>query len=312
MRYTKRTNPQREKEIKSLLNKKYPNGVKDNKVYRDYANLAARVLKEGKVPSNSSTKGNYWELYHSYELDHPANNQVRDREDTDSYRLLEDGRLVCNSMRELTYYSNNYQVYDRGTKEYTPGEFDLIQIDLLLEENHIHGVLEAFLKDGGKNYHVAKDNPYVQKRIQAADEKRANENRAKRKAAAYKAKKTLGTVLVVVAWIIFGYFVYRFGKEFIFARDNLMYEASRYLWFGSAVIGLMSFAYALWSGYQKEMILFMIFCSAILCMIFAVAIYHFGSITQSYFWQQYLLLIIRFIIFIVIGQIVGLIIRKSK
>ena len=312
----KRTNAGREAEIKNLLRKKYPNGI-DKQIILNYAKVAARVLTEGKVPFSESND-RCWELYHYYEKDMYPNSSVEERTDTDSYRLMGDGRLVSKSTRELwfkipdpaPYNFKSYEIIDHGTKEISPSEQDLIQIDLLLEENHINGVLEAFLIDGGKNYHLNQNDPSVVKRIQEQRERQAAEKNRKRQAAAAKAIKAGKTLLLVAAWIIFGFFIFRFVKGMLWARGELQMYASQYILLGSVSVGLLNFAQALRSANREGILKLTILSSVIICLFFAGAVYRYGNITQAYFWRQYLPLILRFIIFIIIGQILGSVIRS--
>ncbi len=318
MSQTKRENAKREKEVNVLLNS-HPGGINQD-VISEYAKLAARVLKEGMVPLRSENNVRFWELYHYYERDMYPNAQVEEREDWDYYGLSEDGRIICASVRELYYVIPNpipynfksYERYDRGTKNMTPSVFELMQIDLLLEESGLHGVLEAFLKGDGNNYHVAKDNPALLERIQKQKEAAEAERRRKREQNNQKAKKAGKTILLVAAWILFWYFIFCFGREMITARDNMMALGGQYVLYGSMTVGLLNFAQALRSDRKKAMLLFTIIASVILSFVFAGAVFYYGSLSQGYYWQQYLMLILRFIIAIAIGQILGSVIRKKE
>ncbi len=146
----------------------------------------------------------------------------------------------------MPYNFKSYQKFVRKTQEYSSSEHDLIQIDLLLEENHIKGVLEAFLKDGGKNYHVNPDDPYVVKRIQEQKERREDEKKRRREAAGFKVRQKGKTALLVAAWILFWFFFYRFGRGLIFNKEAL--TISQYLLLGNATVGLLNFAQALRSN----------------------------------------------------------------
>lgn len=308
MGWTKRKNPQREAAVHQLIKQKYPNGLYNNpSVISNYAKMAARLLVEAKVPMGSYGG---WELYRYYELDHPGG-KVRDREDTDSYRLMKDGRLVRNTTRELTYTDNRFQAYDKGTEAYSPSETDLIQIDLFLEEKHIHGALESFLRNGGHYFQVSPNDPYVQQRIQQAQKAKEAERKRKQQVAAYKAVRFGKSVLFVIAWLLFAYFVYRFGKDLFYDRDNLLYEASRYIFFGSFVLGLLNFTQASRSYDTEGIFYFTLICAVILTFIYAGGIFQYGTFMESYFWIQFAILLVRFAVLIIVGQIAGRAVHKK-
>lgn len=317
MSLKKRGNARREAEVNALLNT-HPGGITQD-VISEYAKLATRVLKEGKVSLMSENNVCFWELYHYYERDLNVNASVEEREDTEYYGLTETGKIIRTSVRELYYripdprpYNfKSYEKYGRGTEDKTPSEFDLIQIDLLLEESGLHGVLEAFLKGDGGNYHVAKDNPALLTRIQKQKEAEEASRRQKAQAAKSKAKQVGKTIFLVVTWILFWYYIYRFGKELITAKDDLIIRANQFLLYGSLTVGLLNLAQSLRSSNKKAMLLFTIIVSIILSFVFAGAVFYYGTLAQVYYWQQYLMLILRFIIAIVAGQIIGSVIRKK-
>ena len=317
MSQTKRKSAKREAEVNTLL-KAYSGSITKDAI-SEYAKLAARVLKEGMVPLRSENNVRFWELYHDYERDLNVNANIEEREDTDYYGLTEDGRVIHTSIREIYYRTPNprpynfqgYNRFDRGTEDRVPSEFDLIQIDLLLEESGLCGVLEAFLKGDGSNYHVAKDNPALLERIQKQKEADEAERRRKREQNNQKAKKAGKTLLLVAAWILFWYFIFCFGREMITDRESMIAHGSQYVLYGSMTVGLLNFAQALRSDRKKAMLLFTIIASVILSFVFAGAVFYFGTLAQAYYWQQYLMLILRFIVAIVIGRIIGSLIRKK-
>lgn len=308
MGWTKRKNPQREDRVRLLIKQKYPNGLNNNAaVISNYAKMAARLLVEGKVPANSYGG---WELYHYYERDYPGG-KVKEREDTDSYRLMQDGRLVRNTTRELTFTDNRFQVYDKGTVAYTPSETDLIQIDLLLEEKHIQRALESFVINGGHYFHVSQDDPYVQQRVQQAQKAKEAERKRKLGGAAYKAGRLGKSVLLVIAWLLFAYYIYRFGKDLLYDRTNLLYTAGRYIFFGSFVLGLLNFAQASRSYDTEGVFYFTLICAVILAFIYAGGVFRFGTLMESYFWKQYVFLLLRFAVLVIVGQIAGRAVHKK-
>ncbi len=187
-----RKNVQRESEVRQLLGQHFPGGTVDTQTIQNFGKLAARILKEGSVRQREFKGGNCWELYNNSERDFNASGAQR--VDTDFYGLTDDGRFVCVTERELESASR-FDRYEKERREYTPGARDLIQLDLLFEENEIHGVLEAFLKDGGRRYHVSPNDPHVLRRIRQEEAEKQQQRAIERPA---RTRRTLAAVAVII------------------------------------------------------------------------------------------------------------------
>ena len=127
-----------------------------------------------------------------------------------------------------------------------------------------------------------------------------------------KKRKKTATFLLTFGWILFWFYIFLFAKSIVL-KTGIFYTApSNMIMIGCLFVVLLSFAQALRADGPNGFVLFLVIASLIYSIVFCAAIYNPGGFFQMAFWSVCLPMMIRFIIFVIIGRILGAIVKKIK
>ena len=123
--------------------------------------------------------------------------------------------------------------------------------------------------------------------------------------------KRIATVLFVAAWILFWFYIFLFGKGIVNGAGRFFESPSFMFTVGCLAIGFLAFAQAIKSEEGNGIVVFLVVASIIFSIIFCGATYNPGGFFQKTFWVVCLPCIIKAVIFIIVGRIIGNIARKA-
>ena len=126
-----------------------------------------------------------------------------------------------------------------------------------------------------------------------------------------KNTKRIATVLFVTAWILFWFYMFLFGKVIVIGTGKLFESPSFMFTVGCLTIGYLAFAQAVKSKFGNGIVVFLVIVSIIFSIIFCGVTYNPGGFFQIAFWSVCLPLIIKAVIFIIVGRLIGIIARKA-
>lgn len=123
----------------------------------------------------------------------------------------------------------------------------------------------------------------------------------------------IGTALFVIGWILFVFYMFQFGRMLIFSGGWMYSAPAQFLLLGSLIVFLLALAKAMRTkDGGGEVIVFLVLAAIIFGIVFCGSVYNPGGFFQVVFWKKCLPILIQFIVFLIIGNVIGTVIWKKN